>query len=200
MASPHFVQLLPPTAPASSQQLPQLPQYHYQPQSLPQHPASVTSPTGSTILTPTSANTIYSSPSSFPVKNEVDDRDGSIGAGDASEPSRKKQKRNKPTLSCHECVERKTKVSQPISLPAQSVLHRCGAVQINTANCVPRYMLLVAHFTLFIVRGGSMPTVKNKVLYTCAAGVGDHQSGSLSIYQAINPHSIARHCLARFIV
>lgn len=26
------------------------------------------------------------------------------------EPSRKKQKRNKPTLSCHECVERKTKV------------------------------------------------------------------------------------------
>ncbi|KAK8105367.1 hypothetical protein PG999_008726 [Apiospora kogelbergensis] len=109
MASPHFVQLLPPTAPASSQQLPQLPQYHYQPQSLPQHPASVTSPTGSTILTPTSANTIYSSPSSFPVKNEVDDRDGSIGAGDASEPSRKKQKRNKPTLSCHECVERKTK-------------------------------------------------------------------------------------------
>ncbi|KAK8119536.1 fungal-specific transcription factor domain-containing protein [Apiospora kogelbergensis] len=109
MASPHFMQLLPPTAPASSQQLPQLPQYHYQPQSLPQHPASVTSPTGSTILTPTSANTIYSSPSSFPVKNEVDDRDGSIGAGDASEPSRKKQKRNKPTLSCHECVERKTK-------------------------------------------------------------------------------------------
>lgn len=27
------------------------------------------------------------------------------------EPSRKKQKRNKPTLSCFECVERKTKVS-----------------------------------------------------------------------------------------
>jgi hypothetical protein len=26
-------------------------------------------------------------------------------------PNRKKQKRNKPTLSCEECVERKTKVS-----------------------------------------------------------------------------------------
>lgn len=26
------------------------------------------------------------------------------------EPTKKKQKRNKPTLSCHECVERKTKV------------------------------------------------------------------------------------------
>lgn len=25
---------------------------------------------------------------------------------------RKRQKRNKPTLSCHECVERKTKVSE----------------------------------------------------------------------------------------
>ena len=31
-----------------------------------------------------------------------------------SEPPKKKQKRNKPTLSCIECVERKTKVSQPI--------------------------------------------------------------------------------------
>jgi hypothetical protein len=27
------------------------------------------------------------------------------------QPARKKQKRNKPTLSCEECVERKTKVS-----------------------------------------------------------------------------------------
>ena len=27
------------------------------------------------------------------------------------QPQRKKQKRNKPTLSCEECVERKTKVS-----------------------------------------------------------------------------------------
>ncbi|KAK8080730.1 hypothetical protein PG997_008548, partial [Apiospora hydei] len=117
MASPHFVQVLPPTS-SSTSQLPQLPpQYgHYQQQQQqqqlppPQHPASVTSPNGSVILTPTSANTIYSSPSSsFHVKNEVDDRDGSVGVADASEPSRKKQKRNKPTLSCHECVERKTK-------------------------------------------------------------------------------------------
>lgn len=29
-----------------------------------------------------------------------------------SGPQKKKQKRNKPTLSCHECVERKTKVSE----------------------------------------------------------------------------------------
>jgi hypothetical protein len=34
---------------------------------------------------------------------------------------RKKQKRNKPTLSCEECVERKTKVSR---LPAIDPLHR----------------------------------------------------------------------------
>jgi hypothetical protein len=37
-----------------------------------------------------------------PIKNE----DGSV-----QEPPKKKQKRNKPTLSCFECVERKTKVS-----------------------------------------------------------------------------------------
>lgn len=30
--------------------------------------------------------------------------------GHFPEPPRKKQKRNKPTLSCEECVERKTKV------------------------------------------------------------------------------------------
>jgi hypothetical protein len=33
--------------------------------------------------------------------------DGSVGT---DQRSRKKQKRNKPTLSCEECVERKTKV------------------------------------------------------------------------------------------
>jgi hypothetical protein len=38
-----------------------------------------------------------------PIKNE----DGLL-----PEPPKKKQKRNKPTLSCQECVERKTKVSQ----------------------------------------------------------------------------------------
>lgn len=36
---------------------------------------------------------------------------------DASSPAppRKKQKRNKPTLSCEECVERKTKVSRQVT-------------------------------------------------------------------------------------
>jgi hypothetical protein len=33
-------------------------------------------------------------------------------------PSRKKQKRNKPTLSCEECVERKTKVNAALNLAA----------------------------------------------------------------------------------
>ncbi len=36
--------------------------------------------------------------------------------GTFSEPPRKKQKRNKPTLSCEECVERKTKVSSILCL------------------------------------------------------------------------------------
>jgi len=39
----------------------------------------------------------------------VGERDSST-ASPSAEPERKKQKRNKPTLSCFECVERKTKV------------------------------------------------------------------------------------------
>jgi len=35
-------------------------------------------------------------------------------------PKKKKQKRNKPTLSCEECVERKTKVSLSSTNPALS--------------------------------------------------------------------------------
>ena len=35
----------------------------------------------------------------------------SARAAPPEQPARKKQKRNKPTLSCEECVERKTKVS-----------------------------------------------------------------------------------------
>lgn len=39
-----------------------------------------------------------------------DDRSIEDQSYDGSEPTRKKQRRNKPTLSCFECVERKTKV------------------------------------------------------------------------------------------
>lgn len=75
------------------------------------------------ILTPTSANTLYSSPASFNVVKEepADDRDSSSSATGVSEPARKKQKRNKPTLSCHECVERKTKVSPQSHMPAPAM-------------------------------------------------------------------------------
>ncbi|KAI2617573.1 fungal-specific transcription factor domain-containing protein [Hypomontagnella submonticulosa] len=73
-----------------------------------------------TILTPTSATTLYASPDSatqsyFGAKSEPEDGDGASSGGSVTatpafaEPTRKKQKRNKPTLSCHECVERKTK-------------------------------------------------------------------------------------------
>jgi hypothetical protein len=40
-----------------------------------------------------------------------DNRDSSTASPTGTEQPRKKQKRNKPTLSCFECVERKTKVS-----------------------------------------------------------------------------------------
>jgi hypothetical protein len=41
---------------------------------------------------------------------DTEDHDASTTPVDGEEPPKKKQKRNKPTLSCHECVERKTKV------------------------------------------------------------------------------------------
>lgn len=40
------------------------------------------------------------------------DPDAEGETDDPASPSKKKQKRNKPTLSCYECVERKTKVSE----------------------------------------------------------------------------------------
>jgi hypothetical protein len=46
-------------------------------------------------------------------ENDDDDADenGLVSPGGESGSARKKQKRNKPTLSCFECVERKTKAS-----------------------------------------------------------------------------------------
>lgn len=46
-----------------------------------------------------------------------DARDDDLKSEDADGEGRKKrQKRNKPTLSCFECVERKTKVGRPFIL------------------------------------------------------------------------------------
>lgn len=62
----------------------------------------------------------------------------------ADEPQRKKQKRNKPTLSCFECVERKTKVCllsparfNPISPPIMNVLRRFlfSSARVRSKSC-----------------------------------------------------------------
>jgi hypothetical protein len=59
-----------------------------------------TSPAPYPSLSPAGTETSFDA---SPIKNE----DGSTPG-----PPKKKQKRNKPTLSCEECVERKTKVSE----------------------------------------------------------------------------------------
>lgn len=61
------------------------------------------SPTSPILYTSISPATTDSTFATSPVKTE----DGSL-----PKPPKKKQKRNKPTLSCEECVERKTKVSK----------------------------------------------------------------------------------------
>ncbi|RYP74652.1 hypothetical protein DL771_002918 [Monosporascus sp. 5C6A] len=78
-------------------------------------------PSPNAISTPDSASTIYTSPESLSTqphivvvpKAEPGDESSSDRSSidkDTARPVRKKQKRNKPTLSCQECVERKTKV------------------------------------------------------------------------------------------
>ncbi|RYP27765.1 hypothetical protein DL767_007540 [Monosporascus sp. MG133] len=77
-------------------------------------------PSPNAISTPNSANTIYTSPEPLSTqphvvvvpKTEPADESSSGRSSinkDTARPVRKKQKRNKPTLSCQECVERKTK-------------------------------------------------------------------------------------------
>lgn len=62
---------------------------------------------------PQSAVTDYTDHSSTTF---LDARANSLKSEDAeNEPQRKRQKRNKPTLSCFECVERKTKVGLLLS-------------------------------------------------------------------------------------
>ncbi|KAI3333058.1 hypothetical protein F4824DRAFT_503600 [Ustulina deusta] len=86
-------------------------------------PSSIHSPPA--VLSPDSTNSIYASPDSghqpfYLAKSEPDDG-ASTGSSAAAgpllpEPLKKKQKRNKPTLSCHECVERKTKLAKAFVL------------------------------------------------------------------------------------
>jgi hypothetical protein len=64
------------------------------------HGHGPTTPALYTSISPTATESTFNG---SPIKQE----DGLLGF----EPARKKQKRNKPTLSCEECVERKTKVS-----------------------------------------------------------------------------------------
>lgn len=79
---------------------------------------------GSAALTPSSVSTATTGASPVDAPNrrlphgrstrdypDFKDEDDDDGYSHDGEHPKKKQKRNKPTLSCHECVERKTKVS-----------------------------------------------------------------------------------------
>lgn len=77
-------------------------------------------PTGLTSDTVRVAPPSSMSASPTTIKNERgreydDSLDDAHTSGDGR--ARKKQKRNKPTLSCHECVERKTKVCSEPQFP-----------------------------------------------------------------------------------
>lgn len=92
----------------ASNQLPHLPSVQQFAQQSPYHAATY----GSVPVTPISAfapprtNSVSQSPAQ---DSRTDTPDG--------QRTKPKQKRNKPTLSCEECVERKTKVSTLPTLP-----------------------------------------------------------------------------------
>jgi hypothetical protein len=71
-----------------------------------------------------------------PSRDVSDVRDSST-ASPSGQPNRKKQKRNKPTLSCFECVERKTKACLSVLLPQFSPLESsvcCKCSFLSTPN------------------------------------------------------------------
>lgn len=87
---------------ASHQQPPQLPPVQQFAQQSPYHAATY----GSVPVTPISA---FAPPRAHSIsQSPAQDSRTDTPDGERAKP---KQKRNKPTLSCEECVERKTKVS-----------------------------------------------------------------------------------------
>jgi hypothetical protein len=92
------------------------------------------------MLTPNSANSSYFSPIKSESQDDARSSSSSTTTANASRQIRRRQKRNKPTLSCRECVERKTKVSRrrEVELESRSRLAcRClGSVGPMFGVCV----------------------------------------------------------------
>jgi len=76
--------------------------------------------------------------SKMPEADNVDsasnDEDGVATTAAGLAPPKKKQKRNKPTLSCSECVDRKTKVSLTLPFRASPANQSSSAVRPREAG------------------------------------------------------------------
>jgi hypothetical protein len=107
------------------------------------------SPALYTSLSPTVTETTFHA---SPVKSE----DGST-----ADPPKKKQKRNKPTLSCEECVERKTKVSKhfkrveivltPLYQAGREQLQRNGDHEVVADQNIAKLYFFVAISRIVVV-------------------------------------------------
>ncbi|KAL7949876.1 fungal-specific transcription factor domain-containing protein [Trichoderma barbatum] len=64
------------------------------------------------------------------------DADSTLPETHASGPPRKKQKRNKPTLSCHECVERKTKCDRGRPHCLACIKRQTECIYAHVANVI----------------------------------------------------------------
>lgn len=83
------------------------------------------------------------------------DADATMAESHESGPQKKKQKRNKPTLSCHECVERKTKVSERATLAGSETDGQ--PITFVSVPCLSVWSLYLLHppesLTRFLLHG-----------------------------------------------
>lgn len=130
-------------------------QYYHHPRASPRRgagfdPTGLT--TGGTVVVaaplppPGSASDLAPSPSTDDRthgRDHDDSQEEANGSGDM--PRKKKQKRNKPTLSCHECVERKTKVRlfSCLQPPGAKEKHHALLSTLTCRSLTPRLMIPV---------------------------------------------------------
>jgi len=71
-------------------------------------------------------------------------------------PTKKKQKRNKPTLSCEECVERKTKVRPLFLFPIAAVrlVERAAGCTGSLADVLGRFSVTAVDLNVLPVLNG----------------------------------------------
>ncbi|KAG5985838.1 hypothetical protein E4U54_005764, partial [Claviceps lovelessii] len=142
-------------------------------------PSSLASPTS--IVGPTHSYPRHPAPPRDNAGANLDYRElsGERSQYHGEEPSKKKQKRNKPTLSCHECVERKTKTPGDGSIPIPNIADR-GAIKDHHASSRGAVALstgLLSHVPYSVTKASNVFGIGSEYpfanYWTCDGGLGE---------------------------